>query len=181
MIPEIVVITGSLLIFIALISIVVPIIPGGPILSYISILLWYLLVPNKISNLPSDEESFTITITLLIVLGSIHLLSLISDFILPIIGSKVFKLSSSGVWGAFIGIFIGLFFFPPIGVITGGIIGTFIGELYHRKALNFSSISYSLKATGYATLLNIAMFLFKIVLTMITTYYFISAVWDYYF
>lgn len=181
MTPEIVVIIGSLLIFTALISMIIPIIPGGPILSYISILLWYLLVPDKISNLPDDEEPLTITITLLIVLGSIHLLALISDFILPVIGSKVFKFSSSGVWGAFIGMFIGFFFFPPIGVIIGGIIGTFIGELYHGKTLNLSSLSYSLKATGYVTLLNIAMFLFKIILTMTTTYYFISAVWNYYF
>lgn len=62
------------------------------------------------------------------------------DYIVPVLGAKKFGSSREGVWGGMIGIVVGLFFFPPIGIILGPLLGTIIGDLIAGgtfvKALN---------------------------------------------
>ena len=64
------------------------------------------------------------------------------DYIVPAGGAKKYGASKSGVWGSIIGMFAGFFFFPPWGILMGGIVGAFFGELLAgkegRKALRAS-------------------------------------------
>jgi len=66
----------------------------------------------------------------------------ILDYVLPAGGAKKYGASKSGVWGSIIGMLVGFFFFPPWGILIGGIVGAFSGELVagkeRRKALRAS-------------------------------------------
>ena len=59
------------------------------------------------------------------------------DYVLPIWTTRKFGGSKRGVWGATIGLLVGLFF-GPWGIIIGPFLGAFIGEMTanndHNKA-----------------------------------------------
>ncbi len=119
----ILIILGSLLILIGLAGCVVPIIPGPP-LSYGGIILLHLT--EKVQF----EEKFLVT------WGIIVAAVTIIDYMTPIWGTKKFGGTRRGTWGATIGLFIGLFFFPPLGIIIGPFAGAVIGELTHSEDMN---------------------------------------------
>jgi len=90
------------------------------------------------------------------------------DYILPVWATKKFGGSKRGVWGATIGLIIGIFFFPPIGLIVGPFVGAFIGEISSNqnqsKALNSAIGSFIgfLMGTGL-----------KFAVSGVITYYFV--------
>lgn len=106
---------GVVLIAIGLIGCVVPVIPGPPI-SFLALLA---LEYSKWGPFDSD---------LLWTFGLIAVVVTVLDYIVPIWGTKKFGGSRAGLWGAGIGLFIGLFL-GPLGVLFGPFIGAFIGEL----------------------------------------------------
>jgi uncharacterized protein len=55
------------------------------------------------------------------------------DYILPAGAAKWYGASKAGLWGSIAGLFIGIFFFPPWGMMLGTIIGAFAGELIAGK------------------------------------------------
>jgi uncharacterized protein YqgC (DUF456 family) len=92
------------------------------------------------------------------------------DYILPSLGAKYFGASKYGIWGSFIGMFAGIFLFPPWGMIAGIISGAVIGELIAGQ-----SKSQALKAGAATFILSILMIVLKLILSVIMTFYFIAA------
>ncbi|MEA1877436.1 MAG: DUF456 domain-containing protein [Bacteroidota bacterium] len=116
------IILGGFFILIGLAGCIVPIVPGPP-LSYFGILLLHWT--EKVQF----DHKF-LTIWALLVVGVTLL-----DFMVPIWGTKKFGGTKRGTWGATIGLILGLFLFPPIGIILGPFIGAVAGELTHSEDL----------------------------------------------
>ena len=103
-----------------LLGAIVPVIPGPP-LSYAGLLVlqW------------SGHAGFS-TAFLLIWAGIAAAVTLM-DYILPSFMTKRFGGSRAAAIGSFVGLLIGMFFFPPLGLILGPFLGAFAGELIHSK------------------------------------------------
>lgn len=109
------IIIGFCFIILGFIAPFVPIIPGA-IASWIGIFFIYLTNNTNISKI-------FILLWLLIAI-SITIL----DYILPIISTKKVGGTKFGTKGFIIGMLLGVFF-TPIGMLFGGFLGVFIGEL----------------------------------------------------
>lgn len=104
---------------------VIPVLPG-PLLSYGGILcLVYSSAP------PST--------TALVAFGVATAVVTVLDYVIPMIGAKRFDCSKAGTWGAAIGTFVGLFFFP-LGLLLGPFLGAFIVELFVKKSVKAAAI-----------------------------------------
>lgn len=102
---------------------ILPFIPGPP-LSYVALL----------TLLAVDSAMFTPRFLVIWLLVTIAVTIL--DYYVPIWGTKKFGGSKGGVWGATIGLLVGLFFFPPLGMIIGPFAGAVIGEIAVGKDTN---------------------------------------------
>jgi uncharacterized protein len=107
-----------LLVLLGIAGCLLPVIPGPP-LNFLS-----LLVLN-FTRWGQFETSF------LIVFAVIAAIVTVADYIFPVWITKKTGGSRAGVWGAFIGLIIGLFVFPPFGIIFGPLAGAMIGEIIH--------------------------------------------------
>lgn len=116
-------IIASILILIGIIGSIIPLIPGPPIA------FGGLLLVQFTSKQPFSSE-------FLIIFGVLAILSAVIDNVLPIYATKKFNGSKKGVWGSAIGLIIGLFSFPPFGIIIGPMLGAFIGEIADGKTAN---------------------------------------------
>jgi len=116
-------ILGMLLVLIGFAGSILPIIPGPPI-SWVGYLLlnWTRYVEDR-------AESYDTTLWILLFFV---ILVTILDYVVPVIGTKKFGGSKRGVWGATIGVVVGLFFGPP-GIILGPFLGAYIGEISTGK------------------------------------------------
>lgn len=120
-------IIGLLLNGLGILGCILPALPG-PFISWLSLFLFFFLPEREFST------------TTLLISGAVMAAVTALDYIVPVMGAKKFGSSKEGVWGGMIGIVIGLFFFPPIGIILGPLIGTIAGDLLaggtFTKALN---------------------------------------------
>lgn len=57
----------------------------------------------------------------------------VADYILPAWMTKRFGGSRAGSIGATVGVFVGFFFLPPVGIILGPFLGAVIGELLNDR------------------------------------------------
>jgi len=151
------IILGFILIFFGLIGCFAPIIPGPP-LSFIALILLQI----------TDKKPFSTD--LLLILGIVTFVVTILDYLIPIWGTKKFGGSKQGVWGSTIGLILGLFFFPPLGIIIGPFIGAFVGELLVGKKSNIALKSALGSFIGF--LLGT---LAKFVTSGVMTWYFLKA------
>ena len=110
------VIVGGILMLVGIAGCIVPIVPGPPI-SFVALLLLQLT-----EKAPFDEK-------FLWTWGLITAAVTVLDYIIPIYGTKKFGGTKRGVWGSTIGLFAGLFLFPPFGIIIGPFVGAFLGEM----------------------------------------------------
>jgi len=148
------IIIGIILLLIGIIGCIIPGIPGPPI-AYFGLLLQIFKTENPFT------PKFLIIWALITVAVSIL------DYVVPAVGTKKFGGSKRGVWGSIIGLFVGIFFFPPIGLIIGPFLGAFLGELTGGK-----ETQAALKA-GFGSFIGfITGVALKLVVTGLMAYYF---------
>lgn len=109
------IIIGGICIIAGFLGSFIPILPGTPI-GYCGLLVLQLAA-----------QPFTLAF--LIIWALIVAAIIILDNVIPAYGAKKFGGSAYGVWGSIIGMIIGIFFFPPFGMIVGPLAGAFIGEV----------------------------------------------------
>lgn len=143
---------SGLLILLGFVGVILPVIPGAP-LALIGLLIFKLF---------SGDCGFGWEV--IIIAGVFVLIGAILDYVLPISFTKKFGGSKYGVWGAIIGLILGLFF-PPIGFIIGPFLGAFIFELaFASKDINgalksaIGSFVGFLITTGYDLILCLIFF-----------------------
>jgi len=122
---------GFLLMILGLIGAFIPVLPG-PLTSWVGLLMLYL---TKITN---------ISVNFLIVTFSIAVLVWLLDYFIPALGTKKFGGSKKGILGSTLGLFLGLIFFPPLGIIIGPFVGAFVGELIHDSRDNKRALKAAL-------------------------------------
>ncbi len=59
---------------------------------------------------------------------------IVLDYVVSALGAQKYGASRYGIGGSVLGMLIGIFFFPPFGMIMGAIGGAFVGELLAGKA-----------------------------------------------
>ena len=114
---------GSILVLIGFFGSILPIIPGPPI-------SWAGLLLLKWTTYISDHNP-AYQNTLWILLFFVILVTIL-DYVVPIMGTKKYGGSKRGVWGATIGVVVGLFF-GPLGIILGPFLGAYLGEISTGK------------------------------------------------
>jgi uncharacterized protein YqgC (DUF456 family) len=123
MLDILLIILGVILLIIGLVGCVLPIIPGPPI-TYLSLLLLQI------------TEKHQFTSRFLIFWAIVAITVTIIDNLTPIWGTKKYGGSKKAIWGSIIGLLVGLFLFPPFGIIVGPFIGAVLGELINGKDTN---------------------------------------------
>ena len=147
---------GSVLMIVGIIGCILPVIPGPP-LSFVGLLLLHF---TKFADFSAE---------FLIMFGAIAVVVTILDYVVPVWGTKKFGGSKAGMWGAGIGLVLGLIFFLPLGIIIGPFAGAVIGE-----SLTGKDASRSFRA-GLGSLLGLMMGIgLKLAASIAMTYYFVK-------
>ena len=151
------IIIGIILLLVGFVGSIIPGIPGPPI-AYLGMLIQVFKTENPF------------TAKFLVIWALIMIAVSVLDYIVPVIGTKKFGGSKRGIWGSIIGLFVGIFFFPPIGLIIGPFLGAFIGELTGGK-----ETQSALKA-GFGSFIGfITGVVLKLVVTGLMAYYFFGS------
>ena len=114
------IIIGLIFSIFGLLGCLLPVIPGPP-LSYIGILILHW------------SPKYQFSTKFLVIMGIATLIVTVLDNFLPAMNAKRSGGSKRAVWGAMIGLAVGMFAFPPIGLIVGPFLGAVIGELSTGK------------------------------------------------
>ncbi|MCQ2065594.1 MAG: DUF456 domain-containing protein [Bacteroidaceae bacterium] len=109
---------------IGLIGSIVPGIPGPPI-SWVGMLFAYFQRQAAGSDDPISKRLLFIWLGITVVVT-------VLDYVIPAKFTKVAGGSKAGSWGAIIGLFAGMFL-TPIGMLSGTLLGAFLGELLVAK------------------------------------------------
>ena len=150
------IIIGSLLIVTGLIGALVPVIPGTP-LSFLALLIMQFTLGAPF------------TWMFLIIWGIVVAVVATIDGLIPAEGARRMGGSRYGIYGCLVGGFLGIFIFPPFGIILGPILGAFIGELMYGKKSDQAFRAAMGSFVGFA----IAPVL-KVSVSLILGYYFFS-------
>jgi len=153
------IVTGIILLLVGIAGCIIPFLPGPP-LAYGSLILM------QISSYEPFTENF------LIIWALVTTLIVIADYYIPIWGTKKFGGTKGGVWGATVGLVIGIFFFPPLGLIVGPFIGAFIGEL-----INNQDSTKALRSAIGSFIGFVAGTMMKLGISIVMGYYFFSVLW----
>ncbi len=116
---------GSALIVLGLIGCFLPVLPG-PLLSFAG--LFVLRFTAFVD--PARSDAFD---TILWISAGFVVLASVLDYLVPVWGARTFGASRAGIWGAALGLLVGLLFFPPFGILVGPFIGAVLGELLSGK------------------------------------------------
>jgi len=121
MITVLLAILCSVLIVVGFIGVFAPILPGIP-LAWLGFFIYAIGTGFE-----------RISITLVIVFFVLMVLITITDFLAPMLGAKKFQASKYGIFGAFLGLMVGIIVLGFWGIILGPLIGAFSAELIARK------------------------------------------------
>ena len=113
----------SFILLLGIIGCFVPIIPGPPI-SYGALLVFHFFSSYNI-----DEKTLWLSAFIVIAVT-------VFDLWLQIYGVKKFGGTKKAVNGSIIGLIIGIFLFPPFGIIIGPFLGAFIGAKMDDPDIN---------------------------------------------
>ncbi|MDY0254793.1 MAG: DUF456 domain-containing protein [Tenuifilaceae bacterium] len=149
------IVIAAILIVLGLLGCILPVIPGPP-LSFGGLLLLHF---TQWGPIHSD---------ILVWLGIAAAVATVLDYIFPVWTTKRFGGSKRGVWGSTIGLVVGLFFFPPFGIIIGPFVGAFVGEVTANQ--NQRSALKSALGSFVGFLLGTGL---KFAVSGVTSYYFI--------
>lgn len=114
-------IVAGILIFLGLAGAVLPFLPGPPLA--LAGLIIYAVAQG------TDKVS----VLAILVFSVLTILTLILDFLAPVLGAKGYKASRYGVVGSFVGAIFGMFVLGPLGIIIGPFIGGFCGEILANR------------------------------------------------
>jgi len=114
------IIAGIIFLLVGLAGCILPVLPGPP-LSSVGLLMLHF---TKSHHFSSD---------FLLLWAALAIAVTIIDNVIPVLGTKKYGGSKKAVWGSIIGLIVGLFLFPPFGIIIGPFAGAVIGELIDGK------------------------------------------------
>ncbi len=145
---------------------VLPVLPGPP-LSFISLVLL------QFTGQPPFTTRF------LVIMGLIMGLVTFLDYVIPVYGTKKFGGSKQGVRGSTIGLIIGIFVLPALGIVLGPfgllgiILGPFIGA-YIGETSSGKSSDHALKAAFGSFIGFLAGTFMKLVYSIVAGIYFFT-------
>lgn len=119
-------ILAAVLVVVGLLGIVLPVLPGIPILFAG---LWLAAWADGFAN---------VGLWTLVVLGALALLSLLVDLLASLLGAQRSGASTAGIVGAGLGAVAGLFF-GLFGVLLGPFVGAVLGEVVHGRRIDHAS------------------------------------------
>ena len=96
-------------------------IPGPPI-SYLALIAL---------GLARDWEPFSLLFLIIMAVFMIIVTTL--DYVFPIMGASRYGASRFGISLSILGMFLGIFFFPPWGILVGAFLGGIIGEMFQGR------------------------------------------------
>lgn len=115
------IILGLLVALTGLVGCILPVVPGPP-LSFIALVLL---------SIAKHWKAFSPLF--LYIMAALTILVTVLDYVVPAVGAKKYGASRLGIWGSIIGMFVGILFFPPWGMIFGAFLGALLGELIVGK------------------------------------------------
>lgn len=152
-----IIILSILFLFLGLLGVFVPIIPG-PFFSFLAIFLLHFFTTYSFN---SDY---------LIMFGLLAIVITFLDYWLQVYSVRYFGGGKSSAIGVVLGIILGIFFIPPIGVIVGPFIGAYIGALFESD-FEFQN---SFKVAGGALVGFLCGTILKFCYSSFAIWYFIS-------
>ena len=153
------IVTGIILLLAGIAGCIIPFLPGPP-------LVYGSLILVQISSYKPFTEKF------LIIWALVTILVVIADYYIPIWGTKKFGGTKGGIWGATIGLILGIFLFPPVGLIIGPFIGAFVGEMINNQDSSKAFRSAIGSFIGF-----VAGTFMKLGISIVMGYYFFTAIW----
>lgn len=152
------IIVCSILIVVGLVGVVLPILPGIP-LSWLGLFIYAI-----------GTGFDRISITTVVIFFILMVLTLVLDFVAPMLGARKYKASRLGVFGAFLGFTAGIFILGVWGIVLGPFIGAFVGELIAGK-----KSKQAFRSALGALLGFILGALFKIIIILVMAGFFIAS------
>ena len=160
MVLTLIAIIAGILMILGLVGCIIPVLPGPP-MSFIGLLILAI----------AQHFAPPLTSQLILIMAVLMVIVTILDYIIPAAGAKKYGASKWGIWGAILGMVLGLLFFPPLGIIVGAFLGAVVVELMIGKG------GKDALRAGWGTLLGTLLgTVLKTTVSFIMIYYYLKAV-----